>query len=93
MGRRFAVLLSIASLLSACSAPSEEECRAACTNVVKLGAQHIEEPSGADSDKLVAEAAQQLEPCVRTCTKGNRSYANCLAAATSMKQVDECNDR
>lgn len=93
MARRIAVLLSFTALVTACSAPSEEECRAACTNVVKLGAQHIEQLTEAESEKLLAEAGQQLDPCIQTCVKGNRSYVKCITAATSMKQVDECNDR
>lgn len=86
---RFA-LLALTVALAGCSAPSEQECRAACENVVRLTAQTVEQIDEAEAAKLVEEAREQLEPCVRSCVEGDRDRARCLAEAQSLKKAREC---
>lgn len=73
-----------------CSAPSEQECRTACENVVRLTAQTVEQVDEAESNKVVEEAREQLEPCIQSCAKGDRDRARCLSEAQSLKQAREC---
>lgn len=80
----------LALALTACSAPSEQECRAACDNVVQLTAQSVEQLDEAEAAKLVEEARDQLAPCVQACVKGDRARPQCLAEAKSLKAAREC---
>jgi Cys-rich protein (TIGR04453 family) len=90
MTRRLAPLALLALLAAGCSAPSEQECRAACDNIVRVTARHVEMITEEDAAKLAAEAAAQLEPCVEKCVQGSKSHAACLAAAKSLKEAREC---
>lgn len=87
---RIGLLVTLALLASACSASSEQECRAACDNVVKLTAQSVEQLDEAEAAKLVEEAKDQLTPCVQACLKGDPARTRCLAEATTIKIAREC---